>query len=115
VTDDEPLINEYLPTAHAMQSDSASFPLVSRYVTGGQSRYVLLDDEQLMPEYLSESHLPVAHATQSDSASLISVPRYLPGTQTNHPQASVAPCVLEYLPALQLTQSADPVSICTYL
>jgi hypothetical protein len=64
-----------LPTAHAMQSDSASFPLVSRYVTGGQSRYVLLDDEQLMPEYLSESHLPVAHATQSDSASLPSGPK----------------------------------------
>ena len=61
---------EYLPAAHAKQSDSASLPLVSMYVPGGQSRQDVLDDEPLMPEYL-----PAAHAMQSDSASLPIVSR----------------------------------------
>ena len=40
VLDDEPLMTEYLPAAHAMQSESASFPIVSRYVPGGQLRHI---------------------------------------------------------------------------
>jgi hypothetical protein len=74
--DDEPLMTEYLPAAHAMQSDSASLPIVSRYVPGGQSRHVVLDDEPLMTEYL-----PAAQAMQLDRASLPIVSRYVPGGQ----------------------------------
>jgi hypothetical protein len=76
VLDDEPLMTEYLPAAHAMQSDSASLPIEPRYVPGGQSRHDVLDDEPLMTEYL-----PAAHAMQSDSASLAIVSRYVPGGQ----------------------------------
>ncbi len=68
--DDEPCIKENLPASHAMQSDAASSPMVSRYVPGGQSRHVVSDDEPLMPEYL-----PAAHAMQSESASLPFVSR----------------------------------------
>ena len=68
--DDDPLMTEYLPAAHAMQSESASLPLVSRYVPAGQFRHVVLDDKPLMTEYL-----PAAHAKQSDSASLPLVSR----------------------------------------
>ena len=46
--DDEPLMPEYLPAAQAMQSDTASLPLVSRYVPAGQSRHDVLDDESLI-------------------------------------------------------------------
>jgi hypothetical protein len=59
VMDDEPWMNEYLPAAHAMQSDSSSLLSVSRYVPGGQSRHAETDDEPLMTEYL-----PGAHAVQ---------------------------------------------------
>ena len=36
VLDDEPWMTEYLPAAHAMQSDSASLHSVSRYFPDGQ-------------------------------------------------------------------------------
>ena len=70
---------EYLPAAHVMQSNSASLPIVSRYVPAGQSRHVLIDDEPLMTEYL-----PAAHAEQSDSALLPIVSRYVPAGQSRH-------------------------------
>jgi hypothetical protein len=37
VMDEESLMTEYLPASHAMQSESASLPIVSRYVP---ARYV---------------------------------------------------------------------------
>ena len=70
VLDTEPFMTEYLPAAHAMQSDRASLPIVSRYVPGGQLRHVVLDDEPSTTEYL-----PASHAMQSDSASLPLVSR----------------------------------------
>jgi hypothetical protein len=86
-------MTEYLPASHAMQSDIASLPIVSRYVPGGQSRHVVIedrvpggqsrhvfkDDEPLMTEYL-----PASHAMQSDSASLPVVSRYVPSGHFRH-------------------------------
>jgi len=48
VTDDEPPIAENLPAAHLIQSDSAPFPIVSRYVPGGHCMHVVTDDEPLL-------------------------------------------------------------------
>ena len=70
---DDPYLTAYLPASHVMQSESASLPIVFRYVPGGQFRHVVLDDEPLMTEYL-----PAAHAKQSDRSSLLSVSRYFP-------------------------------------
>ncbi len=60
----------------AVQSDSASLPIFSRYVPDGQLRHV---DEPWMTEYL-----PSSHATRSDSASLPIVSRYVPDGQLRH-------------------------------
>ena len=54
----------------ALHVELAKAPTVVEYVSGEQSRHVVLDDEPLMPEYLPESH-----AKQSDSASLPIVSR----------------------------------------
>jgi hypothetical protein len=90
-------MTEYLPAAHAMQSDSASLPIVSRYEPGGQLRH---SDEPLMTEYL-----PAAHAMQSESASLPFVSRYVPGGQSRHVVLDDAPMMKEYLPAAHAMQS----------
>jgi hypothetical protein len=103
--DKEPLMSEYLPAAHAMQSDGASLPTVSRYEPGGQLRHVVLDDEPLMSEYL-----PAAHAMQSDSASLPIVSRYEPGGQLKHAVLDDEPLTTEYLPAAQSVQSPLPAA-----
>jgi hypothetical protein len=95
-------MTEYLPAAHALQSDRASLPIVSRYVFDGQFRHVVLDDEPLMTEYL-----PAAHAMQSDSASLPIVSRYVPGGQSR--QFAEALTAVEYFPASQSEHESDPV------
>jgi hypothetical protein len=74
----------------AVQSDSASLPIVSRYFPGPQSRHV---DEPLTTEYL-----PASHAMQSDSASLPIVSRYVPG---GHSSQFAEPVAFLYFPASQ--------------
>ena len=99
--DDDPWMTEYLPAAHAMQSDSASLLSVSRYVPGGQLRHVETDNEPWMTEYL-----PAAHAMQlADPADSLC----FPATHAVHvsPLGPVKPalqaqCVKTVLPAGEL-------------
>ena len=110
VTDDEPWMNEYLPAAHAMQSDSASLLSVSRYVPGGQLRHVETADEPWMTEYL-----PAAHAVQlADPVDSLC----FPATHAVHvsPLGPVKPelqtqCVKTVLPAGELEFDGHVVQV----
>ena len=72
-------MTEYLPVIHVMQSDSASLPIVSRYVPAGQFRHVVPDDDPFTTEYL-----PATQRMQSLNSLLPTVSRYVPAGQFRH-------------------------------
>jgi hypothetical protein len=54
-------------------------------------------------------YLPAAHAAQSDIAALPVVARYVPAAQSWHVVTEMAALEVEYFPAGQPVQAADPV------
>jgi hypothetical protein len=72
----------------------------ARYVPAAQFTHTV---ELVVAEYL-----PAAQAAQSESEALPSVARYVPASQSWH-VSEVDASTVEYFPAGQLLQRADPV------
>ena len=82
---------EYFPAPHCTQSDSASFPVVARYLPAAQSWQAAGAAAPGTVEYF-----PASQSTQSDKVVLPVTVRYLPA---EHEMQVDPPVAAEYLPA----------------
>ena len=91
---------------HSRHEDIFELPDVSRYVSGGQLRHVVFDDEPFTTEYL-----PATQLIQSTNASLPVVSRYVPVGQFEQVFSVKAPTAVEYVPVPQSVHTAAPVDV----
>ena len=101
VLDWDPIVVEYLPSPHNMQSSTSSLPSLSRYVPAGQLSHVSSDTAPMLVEYL-----PIPHRVQSSSSSFPITEEYLPSPQASQVSELLAPEAFEYLPAPQAWHQA---------